>query len=48
MRAKSLQSSPTDSATLWTIVYRPDSSVRGILQARILAWVAMPSSKGSS
>ena len=24
------------------------SSVRGILQARILEWVAMPSSKGSS
>ena len=26
----------------------PGSSVRGILQARILEWVAMPSSKGSS
>ena len=26
----------------------PGSSVRGILQARILAWVAMPSSRGSS
>ena len=26
----------------------PDSSVRGILQARILEWVAMPSSRGSS
>ena len=26
----------------------PDSSVRGILQARILEWVATPSSKGSS
>ena len=26
----------------------PDSSVHGILQARILEWVAMPSSKGSS
>ena len=25
----------------------PSSSVRGILQARILEWVAMPSSKGS-
>ena len=24
----------------------PDSSVHGILQARILEWVAMPSSKG--
>ena len=26
----------------------PDSSVRGILQARILEWVPMPSSRGSS
>ena len=26
----------------------PGSSVHGILQARILAWVAMPSSRGSS
>ena len=26
----------------------PGSSVRGVLQARILEWVAMPSSKGSS
>ena len=26
----------------------PDSSVHGILQARILEWVAMPSSQGSS
>ena len=26
----------------------PDSSVHGILQARILEWVVMPSSKGSS
>ena len=26
----------------------PGSSVRGILQARILGWVAMPSSRGSS
>ena len=26
----------------------PGSSVRGIFQARILEWVAMPSSKGSS
>ena len=29
--------------------YRPpDSSVHGLLQARILGWVAMPSSRGSS
>ena len=33
--------------TLWTIA-RPGSSVHGILQARILEWVAMPSSRGSS
>ena len=26
----------------------PGSSVRGILQARILEWVAMPSSRGTS
>ena len=26
----------------------PDSSVHGILQARILQWIAMPSSRGSS
>ena len=26
----------------------PGSSVKGILQARILEWVAMPSSRGSS
>ena len=26
----------------------PDSSVRGILQGRILEWVAMPSSRGPS
>ena len=26
----------------------PDSSVHGILQARILEWVAMPSSRGSA
>ena len=44
--AKSLQSCPTlcdamDHST-------PGSSVHGILQARILEWVAMPSSRGSS
>ena len=33
-------------ATLWTV--RPGSSVRGIFQARILGWVAMPSSRGSN
>ena len=33
-------------ATLWTVAH--SSSVRGILQARILEWVAMPSSRGPS
>ena len=35
-------------ATLWTVCSLPGSSVQGILQARILEWVAMPSSRGSS
>ena len=34
--------------TLWTVAHPQGSSVRGILQARILEWVAMPSSRGSS
>ena len=34
-------------ATLWTVSL-PGSSVHGILWARILEWVAMPSSRGSS
>ena len=33
-------------ATSWTSL--PDSSVHGILQGRIMEWVAMPSSRGSS
>ena len=46
VRAKSLQSCPTlcdpmDCSPL-------DSSVHGIFQARILEWVVMPSSRGSS
>ena len=45
MRAKSRQSTalcnPMDCSP-------PGSSVHGILQARILEWVAMPSSRGSS
>ena len=46
VRAKSLQSCLT--ATPWT-VSPPSSSVHGILQAKILEWVAMPSSsRGSS
>ena len=46
VRAKSLQSCPT----LYDPVdcSPPGSSVHGILQARILEWVAMPSSRGSS
>ena len=32
--------------TLWTVA--PDSSVHGILQARILEWVAMSASGGTS
>ena len=46
MHAKSLQSCPT----LWdTMDYiSPGSSVHEILQARILGWIAMPSSRGSS
>ena len=35
------------SATLWTVVGQAPLSM-GILQARILEWVAMFSSKGSS
>ena len=45
MRAKLLQSCPTLGNP---IDYSPsDSSVHWILQARILEWVAMPSSRGS-
>ena len=46
MHAKSLQS----YSTLWDpMEYSlPCSSLHGILQARILEWVAMPSSRGSS
>ena len=39
--AKSLQSCPILCDTM-------DSSVHGILQAKMLEWVAMPSSRGSS
>ena len=34
-------------ATLWTAAHQAPLSM-GILQARILEWVAMPSSRGSS
>ena len=44
--AKSLQSCPS----LWDPMdcSPPGSSVHGILQARTLEWVVMPSSRGSS
>ena len=46
MCAKSLQSCPTlCDAMDWS---PPGSSVHGILQTRILEWVAIPSSRGSS
>ena len=46
MHAKSLQSCP---ALCDPMDYSPpDSSVHEILQARLLEWVAMPSSRGSS
>ena len=44
--AKSLQSCPTLCDPLDGRA--PGSSVPGILQARTLEWVAMPSSRGSS
>ena len=34
-------------ATLWTIYSPSGTSLHGILQARILEWVAMPSSRES-
>ena len=34
-------------ATLWTVAHQAPLTVHGILQARILEWVAMPSSRGS-
>ena len=44
--AKSFQSCPTLSNPM--DCGPPGSSVHGILQARILDWVALPSSRGSS
>ena len=37
----------SDSVTPWTVARQAPLSM-GILQARILEWVAMPSSRGSS
>ena len=34
--------------TIWTVYSLPGSSVHGILQSRILEWVAVPFSRGSS
>ena len=46
MNAKSIQSSPTLRNLIdYSVLV---SSVHGILQARLLEWVAMPSSRGSS
>ena len=42
-----ISSAVSDSATLWTAAHQATLSM-GILQARILEWVAMPSSRGSS
>ena len=36
------------SVTLWTIARQALLTVHGILQAGVLEWVAMPSSRGSS
>ena len=46
VRAQSLQSCPTLCFCMDCSL--PGSSVHGILQARILGWVAMPSYRGSS
>ena len=46
MRVKSLQSCPTICNTM--NCSPPGSPVHGILQARILEWIAMSSSRGSS
>ena len=43
VRVCGVSSVASDSVTLWTVAL-PGSSVPGILQARILEWVAMPSS----
>ena len=46
MHAHFLQSCPTLCHPMDDSL--PDSSVLGILRARVLEWVAMPSSRGSS
>ena len=46
LRAKLLQSCPTLSDPMYCSP--PGSSVHGVLQARMLEWGAVPSSRGSS
>ena len=46
MRTKSLQSYLTRCNPM-DYIYPESSSARGILQVRILEWIAMPSSRGS-
>ena len=43
-----LLSLPHSFATLWTVCNLSGSSVHGIYQKRILAWVAISYSRGSS
>ena len=48
VRARTLSLSVvSDSLTSWTVAHQAPLSM-GIFQARILEWVAMPSSRGSS
>ena len=42
-----IRSVVSDSVTPWSVAHHAPLSM-GILQARILEWVAMPSSRGSS
>ena len=37
-----------DSATQWTVAHQAPPLSMGILQVRLLEWVAIPSSRGSS
>ena len=47
MHACSVASVVSDSVTPWTAARQAPLSL-GILQARILEWVALPSSRGAS
>ena len=46
--AKRNRSAMSNSATLWTLCSLPGSFIHGIFQARILEWVAISFSRGSS